>query len=110
WKMYSDKIPFMFKAYDLCYGGFDSMIGPDFERGLEKLDSTVTASMKVYSIKVDGMAQHGGGFYLYNTTSTKMDNFETVMQDMLSKVKSYVLENNITTAGPPFILYHKWYE
>ena len=110
WKMNSDKIPFMFKANALFSGGFDNMIGPDFERGLEKLDSTVTASMKVYSIKVDGMAQHGGGFYLYNTTSTKMDNFETVMQDMLSKVKSYALENNITTAGPPFILYHKWDE
>ncbi|GGG56926.1 SRPBCC family protein [Bizionia arctica] len=110
WKINSGNIPFMFKAYALFSGGFDSMLGPDFERSLEKLDSIVMASMKVYSIKVDGITQHGGGFYLYNTTSTKMDDFENVMQNMLSKVSHYAQENNITTAGPPFILYHKWDE
>jgi effector-binding domain-containing protein/ribosome-associated toxin RatA of RatAB toxin-antitoxin module len=110
WKMNSDNVPFMFKAFALFSGGFDNMIGPDFERGLEKLDSIVEASMKIYSIKVDGITQHGGGFYLYNTTSTKMDGFENVMQDMLLKVKSYVQDNHITTAGPPFIFYHKWDE
>ena len=110
WKMNSDKIPFMFKAYAAFSGGFEKMIGPDFERGLEKLDSIVVASTKVYSIKMDGITQHGGGFYLYNTTSSKMDNFENVMTDMLSKVGNYVKENNITTAGPPFIYYHKWDE
>ncbi|MCX7550528.1 SRPBCC family protein [Xanthomarina sp. F2636L] len=110
WIMNSGNIPFMFKAYAIFSGGFDKMIGPDFERGLEKLDNAVVASMQVYSIKVDGITQYGGGFYLYNTASAKMDNFEIIMQNMLSKVNTYVQENNITTAGPPFILYHKWDE
>lgn len=110
WKMNSDKVPFMLKAIAAFSGGFETMIGPDFERGLEKLDSIVVASMKIYSINVDGITQHGGGFYLYNTTSTKMDGFENVMQDMLLKVESYAQENHITTAGQPFIYYHKWDE
>lgn len=110
WKMNSDNLPFMFKAYALFSGGFENMIGPDFERGLKKLDSVVVASMKVYSIKIDGLTQHGGGFYLYSTTSTKMDDFKNVMQNMLSKVGGYVKENKITTAGPPFISYYKWDE
>jgi len=110
WRMNSDNVPFIFKASALKEGGFDNMIGPDFERGLEKLDRLIVESMKVYSIKVDGVTQHGGGFYLYNTTSAKMDSFESVIQDMLLEVNNYVLKNNITTAGSPFVYYHKWDE
>ncbi|HLV15036.1 MAG TPA: GyrI-like domain-containing protein [Xanthomarina sp.] len=107
WTMNSDKIPFKFKAYALFTGGFDEMIGPDFERGLERLDSIVVSSMKVYSIKIDKITQHGGGFYLYNTTSAKMNDYENIKQEMFAKVSAYVKANNITTAGPPFVLYHK---
>jgi len=110
WKMNSENVPFMFKAYAIFSGGFDNMIGPDFERGLEKLDSIIVKSMKVYSIKVDGITQHGGGFYLYNTTSAKMDSFESVIKDKLLEVNNYVQKNNITTAGSPFVYYHKWDE
>jgi effector-binding domain-containing protein/ribosome-associated toxin RatA of RatAB toxin-antitoxin module len=110
WTMNSDKIPFMFKAYAAFSGGFDKMIGPDFERGLEKLDSIVVASMKVYSVNVTGITQHGGGFYIYNTTSCKIDDMKNKMQKMLPKVINYSLDNNITIAGAPFVLYHKWDE
>ncbi|MCX7547085.1 SRPBCC family protein [Xanthomarina sp. F1114] len=110
WKISSDNIPFKLKAYAIFTGGFDEMIGPDIEKGLEKLDSVIQASMKVYSIKVDNITQRGGGFYLYKTTSAKMNNFDSVKQAMLSEVESYVNKNNITTAGPPFVLYHKWDE
>ncbi|HLV38929.1 SRPBCC family protein [Xanthomarina sp.] len=110
WTLSSDKIPFKLKAYALFTGGFDEMIGPDFERGLEKLDSVVVASMKVYSIKVDYITQHGGGFYLYNSTSAKMNDHEAVKQKMMAEVSAYAKENNITTAGPPFVLYHNWDE
>ncbi|PWI30432.1 transcription activator effector-binding protein [Flavobacteriaceae bacterium LYZ1037] len=110
WKMSSENVPFMFKASAFFSGGFDNMIGPDFESGLAKLDKIVVASTKVYAINVDGITQHGGGFYLYNSTSAKMDNFEIVIQELLSKISNYVQENNITTAGPPFVSYHKWDE
>ncbi|MEO8933440.1 MAG: GyrI-like domain-containing protein [Xanthomarina sp.] len=108
WTMKTDNIPFKYKAYAIFNGGFDEMIGSDFERSLEKLDSVVVASMKVYSIKVDFVTKYGGGFYLYNTTSAKMNDFENIKQNMLAEVMAYVEKNNITTAGPPFVLYHKW--
>ncbi|TYA57538.1 SRPBCC family protein [Formosa maritima] len=109
WKMNSEKIPFMFKAYAAFTGGFDTMIGPDFERGLEKLDSIVVASMKIYSVNVIGLTQHGGGFYLYNTSSCKIDDLKEKMQTMLPQVINYGMSNN-TMAGPPFVIYHKWDE
>ena len=110
WKMNSDNVPFIFKASALKEGGFDNMIGPDFERGLEKLDSIIVESMMKYSVKVDGVTNHGGGYYIYNTTSVKMSDFKSEMQEMMPKISEYAKKNNITMAGAPFVLYHKWDE
>jgi effector-binding domain-containing protein len=110
WKMNSDKVPFLFKGFAAVSGGFDKMIGPDFERGLEKLDSIVVSSMKIYSINVDGITEHGGGFYLYNSTSCKMDEFKTKMVEMMTKIGVFVEKNNVAMAGAPFVMYHKWDE
>ncbi|WP_191860342.1 SRPBCC family protein [Hanstruepera ponticola] len=110
WKMSSDNIPFLFKAGAIFEGGFDNMIGPDYERSLEKLDSIVVASMMKYSIKVDGIANHGGGYYIYNTTSCKMDDLKNQMTEMLPKISNYAKKNRIAMAGAPFVNYHKWDE
>lgn len=110
WKMNSEKLPFMFKGFAAVSGGFDKMIGPDFERGLEKLDSIVVADMKKYSITVDGVTEHGGGFYLYTTASCKFTEMESKMEEMMTKVFTYAQQNNIKMAGSPFTIYHKWDE
>ena len=110
WKMNSDKVPFMFKGSAVISGGFDKMIGPDFERGLEKLDSIVLAGMSKYSINVDGVTEHGGGFYLYNTASCKISELQSKMGEMMTKVFGFTQQNNITMAGSPFTIYHKWDE
>ncbi|TYB79541.1 SRPBCC family protein [Bizionia myxarmorum] len=110
WTMSSENLSFYEKGYALLNGGHDKMIGPDFERGLEKLTSEVLASMEVYSVKVDGIAQHGGGFYIYSSTSSKISDIQTTIQKLMPKVKSYALKNNIAMAGAPFILYHNWDE
>ncbi|WP_250432833.1 SRPBCC family protein [Hanstruepera flava] len=110
WKMNSNNVPFVFKASALLNGGFDNMIGPDYERGLEKLDSIVMASMSVYNINVQGVTNHSGGYYIYNTTSSKMSDFKTQMQQMMPKIGNYAMKNKIPMAGAPFVLYHKWDE
>lgn len=110
WKMNSDKLPFIFKASAAVSGGFDKIIGPDFERGLEKLDSIVAADMQKYNVNVDGVTEHGGGFYLYNSTSCKMDEFKTKMVEMMTKIGVFVEKNNVAMAGAPFVMYHKWDE
>jgi effector-binding domain-containing protein len=108
WTISGKDLPFGFKAFSTFMGGMEKQIGPHYERSLEKLDSIVVSSMKKFDIKVNGVTKHSGGFYLYNTTSCKMADFKTKMQDMLSQVGAYAMSNNITMAGKPFILYHKW--
>ncbi len=103
-------LPFGFKAYTTLMGGMEKLVGPYFERDLELLDDDIKKDMKRYSITIDGITEHSGGFYLYNTTSAKMSNFEEKMQEMLPKVGGYAISNNIRMAGAPFIIYHKWDE
>lgn len=110
WEMKSDKIPFMYKGYAAFMGGFDKMIGPDFERGLELLDSVSVADTKKYSITVQGITQHGGGYYLYTTASSKISGMEEKMTEMMTKVESYAMAHNIAMAGAPFTSYLAWDE
>ncbi|OZV67969.1 SRPBCC family protein [Winogradskyella aurantia] len=109
WSM-NGKQDFLTKLFTVVMGSIESETGPNFERGLFKLDSLVNAEMRVYSIDVNGVTQHSGGFYLFNTTSCKFSEFQNKMKDMLAKVGSYALTHNISRSGAPFVLYHKWDE
>ncbi|WP_179008501.1 SRPBCC family protein [Winogradskyella forsetii] len=110
WTISGKDLPFGFKMFSAFMGGMEAQIGPHYERGLTLLDSVVQAEMKVYSINVQGVTQHSGGYYLYNTTSCKFSDFEQNMKTMLPEVGAYATTHNITMAGSPFILYHKWDE
>ncbi|MGB6268588.1 MAG: SRPBCC family protein [Olleya sp.] len=108
WTISGKNLPFGFKAFAAFTGGMEKQIGPYYERSLELLNRKVVESMKQFSIKVDGVTTHSGGFYLYNTTSCKMDDFKAKMQDMLTKVGQYFANNKIIPSGAPFVIYHKW--
>ncbi len=110
WDITGKDLPFKFKMFSALMGGMEKQIGPHFERGLTMLDSVLQTEMKVYSINVEGVTQHSGGYYLYNTTSCKFSEFEKNMKEMLPQVGAYAITHNVTMAGPPFILYHKWDE
>ena len=94
WNISGKDLPFDFKIFSTLMGGMEKQIGPHFERGLEKLDSILVADMKRYSVNIEGVTQHSGGFYLYNTTSCKFSDFKEKMQEMLPKVRGYAISNN----------------
>jgi len=110
WTISGKDLPFIFKTVSVLMGGMEKQIGPHYERSLEKLDSIVVASMKKYSVTVNGLTSHSGGYYLYNSTSCKISDLESKMTEMLPKVGEYAMKNNIAMAGAPFIAYHKWDE
>ena len=110
WTIAGDNLPFGFKLFAVFSGSMEEQIGPDFERGLEKLDSIALASMKVYSVTIEGVTEHGGGYYLHNTTSSKISDFESKMMGMMPKLEAYAAQNNISIAGAPFVNFLKWDE
>lgn len=109
WSMKGEQ-DFMTKAFTAFMGSIEKSTGPDFERGLFKLDSIVKVEMEQYHIQVNGVVEHSGGFYLYSTTSSRINTSSEKIADILPKVINYAKSNNITTAGSPFILFHEWDE
>lgn len=106
WTIKGDKVPFGFKLFAVFSGGFDSMIGPDFERGLEKLDSLIVDSMTKFEVKIDGVTEYGGGFYVYKTTLANDQNISQVMGQQFGDIMGYLIPNKITPIGMPFTIYH----
>lgn len=96
---------FFEKAYVLFNGGMDKIIGNDYERGLEKLDSVVTTSMNKFSISVNGITEYGGGFYLYKTTSATASNISNTMAEQYGALSNFLNKHNITPTGMPFTIY-----
>ncbi|NNL83543.1 MAG: transcription activator effector-binding protein, partial [Winogradskyella sp.] len=110
WQMTGADLPFMMKFFSVISGGYDAMMGPDFERGLEKLDSIIVADINRYSVAIEGVANHGGGYYIYNTASSKITDYQSKVQELFPRVGAYAVANNITMAGPAFQIVHKWDE
>jgi len=110
WTIKGKDLPFGFKVYALLMGGMEKQIGPHYERSLEKLDSIIVSDIKKFNINIGGLTQHGGGYFIYNTTSCKISDLEVSIEKMLPEVINYATKNNIRIAGAPFINYHKWDE
>ena len=105
WTMTGDKVPFMFKLFAVAGGGFDKMIGPDFERGLEKLDSLMVKSVNEYKVTIEGIKEYGGGFYLYKTTNANNSNISQKMGQQYGSIGAFMAQNNISMNGMPLTVY-----
>lgn len=101
---------FIEKIYWLTQGGIEKNMKPMYERGLELLDKHIAQKLDEHHIESKGVIDYGGGFYLYVTSSSKIDKIGEEMSILFPKLFSYMGENNIVAAGSPFTLYHKWDE
>ena len=108
WDISGKDLPFTFKIFSVLMGGMEEQIGPHYERSLEKLDSIVVADMKKYSIEINGITEHSGGYYIYNSTSCKIDNLGEKMGELFTNINTYATDNHITVSGFPFVYYHKY--
>lgn len=107
WGMKASSVPFMLKLYVAINGGMDNIIGPDYERGLEKLDSVIVNSMKAFKITVNGITEYGGGFYLYKTTNATSENISQMMGRQYGAIGAFMVQNGIPFAGMPLTVYHE---
>ena len=85
---------------------FETMLGAMYQSGLDRLDTVVVQSMEISTVSVDGLAQHGGGYYMYNTTSAKQNEIGMKMGAMMQQVMRFMEANSIEMSGKPFTLYN----
>ncbi|MBP1839583.1 hypothetical protein [Formosa algae] len=108
--MNSKNISFKKKAYYAFFGTPEVDLAPKFETSLIALDSAIVKSMNVYSITINGITNHSGGYYLYNSATSSIDTYKSKVHKMMTEITQYVTENQIPMAGFPYVLYHDWDE
>lgn len=77
----------------------------DYSKGLHNLDSVIAQNMKRYSIDILGPTQYGGGFYLYQTVSSKFNELNPTTKRIFVEVGAFMEHNGITPLGNPFVKY-----
>lgn len=102
---FMEKVAFSFQDESM-----QEMMSPMFHKGLENLQNVIREKMETYSINVDGITQHSGGYYMYTATASKISQVPQKMATMIQQVSNYMEDNNIEKAGNPFVLYNQWNE
>lgn len=101
----ADKLSFMTKAKFALFGDKKETISDQFTTDLAKLDKKVAVSMTTYSIKIDGITDYGGGFYMYNTISSTSSNMIASMNKQHTELMSFMESHRMTASGMPFTIF-----
>jgi len=97
------------KAYAaISSNNIEEDISESYSSSLENLDEYITDSMNEYTISPDGLIDYGGGYYLYMSSSTRLENLSRLQSQMLQKIRSYMESNNIDSYGAPMLIYEKF--
>lgn len=88
--------------------GMEDQLGPMQERGLELFDENIQRKLKIYSVDSVGVVDFSGGFYLYLSTSSKINQMNSKLSDMMKKIEEFMSKNGIRVTGSPYTIYHKF--
>jgi effector-binding domain-containing protein len=86
---------------------FEDSMRSMLDKGLNNLEENVLKEMNKFSIVVDGIRQHGGSYYLYTTTASKINEIGSRMAPMFGMISDFMNENSITFSGMPFTVYNQ---
>ncbi|MCX2680294.1 transcriptional regulator [Galbibacter sp. EGI 63066] len=98
-------LSFTEKALIFLQGGMESVVGLDFQQSLHRLDSLVQEDMKAYSISLKGETEYGGGYYLYQTTSTKQNEVDLATERMFPEILAFMEQHDIQKTGSAFTIF-----
>ncbi len=87
---------------------FNASLKSMFDEGLTNLNDLVLDEMRQYSISVEGLKEHGGGYYLFITTACKINELASKMTPMLQRINDFAQQNQIAVNGRPFTIYNEW--
>lgn len=100
-----DKAYFAFSGMD-----FEAEQREMYTKGLSGLKKMAEEAITAYEINVDGLAEHGGGFYLYRTTSANAASISQTMGENYGGIMAFMNSNNIKQSGMPFTIYNQMLE
>lgn len=89
---------------------FKTTLKQMFDKGLTNIDTLVKKEMNKHSTTVEGLKDYGGGYYLFTTRATKINELSENMAPMLTRVATFMEQNAISQSGMPFTIYNQWDE
>lgn len=99
-------VDFMTKVYATFSGGLDDLMGAMFERSLNNLNKVITKEINSFDVKVNGIVQKSGGFYVQQSAVCKTSEFQNRLNIMLPKIIYFFKNNNLAMNGKPFVIYN----
>lgn len=107
--LFNGEMSFKDKLYwETSGNGLETSFQPMLAQGLQQLDENIKTQMAAYNIKIHGITEYGGGYFMYTSTSARQDNVQQKFAEIYPQIKSFMTNNSINDNGRPFILYHDW--
>jgi len=120
WGMRADEVPYIFKFFGAISGGYDNMIGPMFERGLERLDSVLVIEAEAYKAQMNAwsmgeiskMGKADRNFIGFaHSSKIEQETMSNIFQESMPKVGEYAMQKGLSYGDfTPGAIYTKWDE
>ncbi|MDI1255383.1 MAG: SRPBCC family protein [Flavobacterium sp.] len=98
-------VAFMAKIYATFSGGVNAMMENMQERSLNNLNKVITREINTFDVKVNGISQKNGTFYVKQSTTCSTSDVQNHLLTMLPKLINFFKKNNIPMNGSPFVKY-----
>ena len=102
------KLDFQSKVSAFFHGGINNVVGDIFEKSLENLNKTLDLEINTYKVKVNGVVNLPGGFYLKQFLHCKQKDVDRNIKILVSRMEHFFDKNKLSRNGKPFIIYHKY--
>ena len=102
------KLDFKSKILAFFNGGINSTVGDTYEKSLANLDKTLDYELNTHTIKVNGIVNRPGGFYLKQSIVCKEKSVAKNLKILVPRMKKFFEKNDIVMNGKPFIIYNKY--
>lgn len=99
---FMEKVAFTFQDQSI-----DEMMKPMMQKGLNNLQEIIRKKIDSHSITVEGITQHGGGYYMYAATGSRLSQVPEKVANITRQVSEYMNSNNIEKSGNPFVLFNQ---
>lgn len=84
----------------------ETLYRPKLQTGLNQIEILLKEKMNAYTIKVDGLTTHGGGFYMYSSMASSLSTIGEKIERIYPQISSYMEQNSISILGSPFVIYN----
>jgi len=102
------KLDFKSKVFAFFKGGINSVVGDSYEKSLENLNKTLDYEINTYKIKVNGIVNRAGGFYLKQFMHCKQKEVDRYIKILVPRMERFFEKNKLISNGKLFIIYHKY--